>query len=797
MTEKNKKQNKASNQNKTYLDANQPIYKRVENLLSLMTMDEKIAQLGSVWVYEILEGKKFSDKKANALMGNGIGQITRLGGASNLDPPGSARTANQIQRYLVTSTRLGIPAIIHEESCSGYMAKGATCFPQTIGVASTWEPELIETMGSVIKEQMRSVGAHQALAPVLDITRDARWGRVEETFGEDPYLVSRMGVSYIKGVQGRNWKKGIIATGKHFVGHGVSEGGMNWAPPHIPRREMREVFIAPFEAAVKEAEIASIMPAYHELDGIPCHSLKELLREILRDQWGFDGVLVSDYFGINTLYEYHHVAKDKNDAARLALEAGVDVELPSTDCYGKPLKAEIERGFIEESLIDTAVMRILKMKFLLGLFENPYVDEKKVTSVFDTTKQRVLAHKIAQKSIVLLKNQGDLLPVRKDITSIAIIGPNADTVRNIIGDYAYPCHIESLIEMSKGKEIFNTPIPEKIELVDNFVPISSILEGVKNRVSGETIVRYAKGCDIRSDSRDGFEEAIEAAKKSEVAVVVVGDKAGLVKDCTSGESRDRANLNLPGIQEELVRAVFETGTPVVVVLINGRPLSINWIAEKIPAVIEAWLPGEEGAHAIADILFGDYNPGGKLPMSFPRSVGQVPVYYNHKPSGGRSHWKGDYVEMSSKPLFPFGYGLSYTSFEYSNIVIVPESISINGQVEISIDVKNTGSSTGDEVVQLYINDVQSEVTRPVKELKGFKRVTLKPGQKKTITFILSITQLGFYNKDMKYVVEPGTIKIMVGSSSEDIRLMGEFEITGKVTEIVNTKKYFTLIRVKW
>ncbi|MFZ3386278.1 MAG: glycoside hydrolase family 3 N-terminal domain-containing protein [Candidatus Hydromicrobium sp.] len=783
-------------QKESYLDASQPVKKRVENLLSLMTLDEKIAQISGIWVYEILEGEQFSANKANIVMKDGIGQITRLGGASNFDPLVSARTANQIQKYLITNTRLGIPAIIHEESCSGYMAKGATCFPQTIGVASTWDPESVEEMGAVIKEQMRSVGAHQALAPVLDVTRDSRWGRVEETFGEDPYLVSKMGASYIKGIQDSDWKKGIMATGKHFVGYGVSEGGMNWAPPHIPQREMREVFMMPFEAAVKEAGIASIMAGYHELDGIPCHSSKELLKEILRDQCGFDGLLVSDYFGINMLYEYHHAAKDKNHAARLAIESGVDVELPSTDCYGKPLKAAVEKGFVKESVIDTSVMRILKMKFLLGLFENPYVDEKKATRVFDTKKQRALAHKIAQKSIVLLKNQGDLLPIRKDIASIAVIGPNADTVRNIIGDYAYPCHVEALIDMSKNKEVFNTPVPEKVELADSFVPISSILERIKDKVFRNTMVHYAKGCDVRNDSRDGFAGAIEAAKKSEVAIVVVGDKSGLIEDCTSGESRDRADLNLPGIQEELIRAVYETGTPVIVVLINGRPLSINWIAENIPSVLEAWLPGEEGAHAVADVLFGDYNPGGKLPISFPRSVGQVPVYYNHKPSGGRSHWKGDYVEMSSKPLFPFGYGLTYTSFEYDNLVITPESTSWNGQVEISVDVKNVGPRGGDEVVQLYVNDVQSEITRPVKELKGFKRITLKPNQKKTVTFILSITQLGFYNKDMKYVVEPGKIKVMIGSSSEDIRLTGEFEITGEITEISGVKKFFTSIRVK-
>ena len=789
---------KVKNNNKRikFLDSSQTSDTRIENLLSKMTLDEKIAQLSGIWVYEVLEGKQFSYDKANVVMKDGIGQITRLGGASNFDPPVSARMANQIQKYLVTNTRLGIPAIIHEESCSGYMAKGATCFPQIIGVASTWDPESAEEMGAVIKEQMRSVGAHQALAPVLDVTRDARWGRVEETFGEDPYLVSKMGTSYIKGIQDSDWKQGVMATGKHFVGYGVSEGGMNWAPGHIPQREMCEVFLLPFEAAVKEAGIASIMAGYHELDGIPCHGSKELLTDILRDQWGFDGLLVSDYFGINMLYDYHHAAKDKDHAAKIALEAGVDVELPSTDCYGKPLKAAVEKGLVKESLIDTVVRRVLKIKFLLGLFENPYVDEEKTAMVFDTPEQRALAHKIAQKSIVLLKNQGDLLPIGKDIASIAVIGPNADTVRNIIGDYAYPCHVEALNEMRENTETFNTPVPEKVELVDSFVPISSILEGIKDRVCRNTMVHYAKGCDVRSDSRDGFAEAIEAAKKSEVAVVAVGDKSGLVEDCTSGESRDRADLNLPGMQEELIRAVYETGTPVIVVLINGRPLSINWIAENMPSVLEAWLPGEEGAGAVADILFGDYNPGGKLPISFPRSVGQVPVYYNHKPSGGRSHWRGDYVEMSSKPLFPFGYGLSYTSFEYSNLVITPKSTSWNGHVEISVDVKNTGSCTGDEVVQLYVNDVQSEMTRPVKELKGFKRINLEPDQRKTVTFILSITQLGFYNNDMKYVVEPGTIKVMAGSSSEDIRLTGEFEITGEVTEISDVKKYFTSIRVK-
>ncbi|WP_035172029.1 glycoside hydrolase family 3 N-terminal domain-containing protein [Caldanaerobius polysaccharolyticus] len=784
-----------SKESALYLDATQPVEKRVEDLLSRMTLDEKIAQLSSVWVYELLDNMEFSVDKAKDLLKDGIGQITRIGGASNLGPKESAQLANEIQRYLIENTRLGIPALVHEESCSGYMAKGATCFPQTIGVASTWNTELVKQMGSVIREQMKAVGAHQALAPLMDVARDARWGRVEETFGEDPYLISEMGVSYIEGLQGGNIKDGIMATVKHFVGYGFSEGGMNWAPAHIPERELREVFLLPFEAAVKKAKTASVMAAYHELDGIPCHGSKKLLTQILRNEWGFDGLVVSDYFGVNMLYEYHHVARDKGEAAKIALQAGVDIELPSRDCYGLPLKEAVQKGLVEEALIDEVVRRILRMKFLSGVFENPYVDVEKAAEVFDTPDQRKLAYKLAQQSIVLLKNQGDLLPLKKDIKSIAVIGPNADSVRNIIGDYAYPCHIESLVETKEQSNVFNTPVPDKVSLVDNFVPIKSILEGIKGKISPETELYYAKGCEVTGDDKDGFAEAIEAAKKSDVAIVVVGDKAGLTDDCTSGESRDRADLNLPGVQQELVEAIYNTGTPTVVVLVNGRPLSINWISQHIPAIIEAWLPGEEGAAAVADVLFGDYNPGGKLPVSFPRSVGQVPVYYNHKPSGGRSHWKGDYVEMSTKPLYPFGYGLSYTKFEFSNLEIAPSEVYGDGKVRISVDVQNAGKLEGDEVVQLYVRNEVSNVTRPVKELKGFKRVSLRPGEKKKVVFELSVSQLGFYDEDMRYVVQPGTVKVMIGSSSEDIKVAGEFKVTGKTVQVGESKEFFTKVEV--
>ncbi|MCS7222076.1 MAG: glycoside hydrolase family 3 N-terminal domain-containing protein [Anaerolineae bacterium] len=776
-----------------YLDPTQPIERRVDDLLSRMTLDEKLAQLSGVWVYELLENMTFSEEKARKLIGNGIGQITRIAGASNLGPADSAKLANRIQTFLIENTRLRIPAIVHEECCSGYMAKGATCFPQIIGLASTWEPELAEEMTSVIRTQMRAAGAHQGLAPVLDVTRDPRWGRVEETFGEDPYLVSRMGISYVQGLQGPDLKRGIIATGKHFVGYGMSEGGLNWAPAHLSPRELREVFITPFEAAIKEARLASIMNAYHELDGIPCGSSKELLTELLRDQLGFDGIVVSDYMAINMLAEYHHIAKDKSEAASWALKAGIDIELPSTDCYGEPLRKAIQDGAITESLINEAVRRILKMKFLLGLFEHPYVDVERVSEVFETSEQRMLARRIAQKSIVLLKNEGSLLPLKKDLASIAVIGPNADSIRNMLGDYAYPAHIEIMEWMRRGA--IETPAPSEMDLSDIYVPMTSVLEGIRGKISPQTRLFYAKGCEVTGESKEGFAEAIEIAKKSEVAVLVVGDKSGLTPDCTSGEFRDCADLRLPGVQEELVQAIYETGTPVVVVLITGRPYAISWMAEHVPAIVEAWLPGEEGGHAVADVLFGDYNPGGKLPITFPRAAGQVPIFYSHKPSGGRSFLYGDYVSLSAKPLFPFGHGLSYTRFEFENLQIIPDQVSVEGKVQISVDIKNVGERAGEEVVQLYTHDVLASVTRPVKELKGFKRIALEPGEKKTVTFTLSASQLGFYNREMEFVVEPGAIEVMIGSSSEDIRLTGKFEIVGETTKVGAAKAFFTIVDV--
>ncbi len=776
-----------------HMDASLSVEARVSALIAEMTLDEKIAQLGSYWIYEVLEGTTFSAAKAGKLFSSGVGQITRMGGASNVKPTESVVLANSIQKFLIDNTRLGIPAVIHEECCSGYMARGATVFPQAIGVASMWEPKLVEEMADVIRRQMRSVGAHHALSPVLDVARDARWGRVEETFGEDPYLVARMGVAYVRGLQGQTLHNGIVATGKHFVGYGASEGGMNWAPPHIAGREMRDVYLFPFEAAVREGKMASMMNGYHELDGVPCGSNKELLTTILRDEWGFDGTVVSDYFAITMLDEYHHVASSKQDAAFAALDAGLDVELPFTDSYGSPLREAVLAGKIPESLVDVSLRRVLTQKFALGLFDNPYVDNLAV--VFDTPDERKLAREIAQKSIVLLKNEGNLLPLNKQLSSIAVIGPNADSIRNLFGDYAYPAHVETLLESKNKSNVFNQPLPDNIHAIDDFIPAMSILSGIKAQVSATTQIHYAKGCAVNDTVTDGFAEAVEAARQAQVAIVVVGDKAGLTDDCTSGEARDRADLQLPGVQSQLVKAIYDTGTPIVLVMINGRPVSLGWIAESVPAILEAWFPSEEGGNAVADVLFGDVNPGGKLPITFPRSVGQVPIYYGHKPSGGRSHWKGDYVETSSKPLYPFGFGLSYTQFEFSNLRLDEATAPVGGEITVQIDVTNVGERSGDEVVQLYIRQNATTVTRPVKELKGFQRVTIEPQQMQTVSFCLKINQLGFYDQAQKFVVEPGKVEIMVGNSSQDIPCTGEFEILGSKTEIHASKVFFSESRV--
>lgn len=766
---------------KAHMNPQLPPHERASLLLKEMTVEEKVAQLGSIWAYEVQTQDAFDPVKANRLFANGMGEVTRLGGCTSLKPEAAARLGNQIQRALVEETRLGIPALIHEESCAGYLTAGADIFPQAIGIAASFDPELAARMGEIIREQMMALGARQALAPLLDVTRDPRWGRTEETYGEDPYLVSRMGVRYIQGLQGDSLADGLLATGKHFVGYGMCEGGMNWAPPHIAPRELEEVYLFPFEAAVREAKLHAIMPAYHELDGIPCHINHDMLRRTLRERWGFDGLLVSDYFAIQQVMRYHHACADYADAARRALEAGMDVELPSTICYGQPLLDAVREGSIPEALLDESVLRMLTCKFALGLFENPYVDVTKVAQHFRNADQRQFAYTSAVKTITLLKNDG-ILPLKKADMHIAVIGPNADQVRNMLGDYSYPAHVEYIIDQNHDN-FAGTPTPDTQRDPDAALPeMDSILTGLRKKLP-DACIEYAMGCGIEEGDDALLAEAISLAERADIVIAVMGDKAGMVRGCTSGETRDRVSLELPGHQQALLKAVHATGKPIIGVLIHGRPFALKWEDEHLNALLTAWLPGQEGSRAVADVLSGDVSPAGRLPITFPRHVGQIPTYYAHRPSGGRSYWKTEYVDESNLPLYPFGYGLSYTHFTYSDLHL-PQSIPTDGVLCGAFTLTNDGAMDGDEVVQLYIQDLlAADVTRPVKELKGFLRVSLRRGESKRIRFEVDARQLAFLNSAMEYVVEPGEMRLMLGRSSADICLESAFRLEGRTMSI--------------
>jgi beta-glucosidase len=745
---------------------------RVRELLANMSLEEKVAQLQSISIDMLLDGREFSEEKAQKLLRYGIGEITRVGGSRvGLSPREAARIVNKVQRFLVEKTRLGIPAIVHEECLAGLMALTATVFPQAIALASTWDPDLIYRVASAIREQVLSIGARHCLSPVLDLCRDARWGRCEETYGEDPYLVASIGYAYVRGLQGDDISRGVVATTKHFAGHGFSEGGRNIAQVHLGVREFREQHLYPFEVAIRVGRALAVMPAYHEIDGVPCHSNKELLTDILRYYWGFKGVVVSDYGAIPQLSTIHRVAKDCVDAFRIALESGVDMNLPNVICFDELVKA-VRDGIVSESIVDRAVERILGLKYMLGLFDKPYIDESKVQEVLDSEGYRTLALEVAKKSIVLLKNDG-ILPLSKNVKRIAVIGPNANEPRNMLGDYHYDAHLSR----------------DSVS-----VKVVTVLEGILNKVSRDTEVLYAKGCDVASMDRSGFVEALKIAKESDVVIAVMGEKSGLdprwfgktfeETQYTSGEGVDRASLRLPGVQEELVKEIHNLGKPIILILINGRPLAISPILSYVNAVLEAWFPGEEGGNAIADILFGDYSPSGRLPVSMPYDVGQIPIYYSRKPSSFR-----EYIEYQAKPLFPFGYGLSYTEFRYSNLAIDPIEVNPFGYIKIVVDVENIGRFNAEETIQLYISKEYSSVTRPVKELKGFKKIFIKAGEKRRVVFTLPTEILAFYDRYMRLVIEPGEYNVMIGRNSEDIVLKGRFKVVGE-TAIVSERKHY-------
>jgi beta-xylosidase len=742
-----------------YRDSKLPVEQRVADLLSRMTLEEKIAQLVGTWQTGLppASSARFVDNNGNfdpalaaVALKNGLGEMTRP--SANRGPRQEAEFTNAVQKWLRQHTRLAIPVIFHEECLHGEVAPGGTSYPQAIALASTWDPALVHDVFTATAAEVRARGAQQCLAPVLGLARDPRWGRTEETYGEDPYLVSRIGVAAIEGFQGPGPfidNEHVIATAKHFAVHSQPEGGTNVAPGNYSERVIREYFLKPFKSAVREAGVGAVMASYNEIDGIPAHSDTHLLTGILRQEWGFRGIVVSDYFGITQLRTVHHVVATDAEAAKMALEAGVDMELPSADAFTH-LEALVKSGGVSQSYIDRAVARVLRMKFLTGLFDDPYVDPDYAVKITGDAAHRRLALKAAHEALTLLKDDGNLLPL--DISKykrIAVIGPNAADV--YLGEYS-------------GQP------PQSV----------SILQGIKDKVGSRSEVLYSLGCKITETppvwdankvvlgdpvlNARRIEEAVQVARKADVIILALGGNEQTSREAWApNHLGDRESLDLLGNQDDLVRAMLATGKPVVVVLIHGRPNSINYIAAHVPAILDGWYLGQEGGTAVADVLFGDYNPGGHLPITVPRSVGQLPDYYYQKPSAKRG-----FVDGSVTPLFPFGWGLSYSTFQYSNLRLAPATIGTQGETTVSVDITNTSRLRGDEVVQLYIRDEVSSVTRPVEELRGFQRVTLDPGETKTVHFHLGFPELSFLNRDMHRVVEPGNFKIMVGGNSVDL-----------------------------
>jgi len=775
----------AQPQSPIYKDSHQPVERRVEDLLARMTLEEKVAQLETVW-----EGKSklqtasgdFSPDLASKNFPNGIGGFARpsdyrgvaksngaagaSGEAVNRDARQTAEYISAAQHWAVERTRLGIPILMHEESLHGYVARGATSFPQAIAIASTFDPDLATRIFSVAAREARARGATLVLAPVVDISRDPRWGRIEETFGEDTYLTTQMGLGAIRGFQGPTLPlpaDKVFVTLKHFTGHGWPEAGTNVGPAHVGERELREDFFPPFEAAVKNFPIQSVMASYNEIDGIPSHSNGWLLNGVLRGEWGYRGAVVSDYYGIRELVTRHHMFADVKPAAERAIISGVDVETPDPEGYVH-LPELVREGRVPMALVDQAVRRVLTLKFQAGLFENPYPDPATAQSKTATPDAIALARDAAAKAIVLLKNEGGLLPLESGrIRRMAVVGTHAKDTP--IGGYSdVPGHVVS------------------------------VLEGIQEASRGRFAVDYSEGVRITEGhcwscdeiklaspvlNRKLIAAAVQTAKKADVVVMVLGDNEQTSREAwAETHLGDRSSLDLLGQQEDLARAIFALHKPTVVVLLNGRPLSVNYLAEKAPALVEGWYLGQETGHGVADVLFGKVNPGGKLPVTIARSVGQLPIFYNHKPTSHRG-----YLFDTTQPLYPFGYGLSYTSFDVSAPRVLTPSIAANESAQVAVDVANTGGRAGDEVVQLYLHDDEASVTRPVIQLIRFQRITLQPGERRTVTFTLTPHDLALWNPGMVKVVEPGTFTLFSGPNSVNLK-SAKLTVTGTAPFVI-------------
>jgi beta-glucosidase len=738
--------------------------RRVRDLLSRMTLQEKADQMLCVWQQKaatlVNDSGNFDLEKAKgAFKRRSIGQVGRPSDAAGgRNARESAELTNAIQRFFLEHSRLGIPTIFHEECLHGHAAMDATSFSQPIGLGATFNPRLVEKLFTMTAYEARVRGTHQALTPVVDVARDPRWGRVEETYGEDPYLVARLGMAAVNGFQGdRKFadKRRVIATLKHFAAHGQPESGMNCAPVNVSLRVLRETFLSTFRACIEEAGAISVMASYNEIDGVPSHANRWLLRDVLRKEWGFKGFVVSDYYAIWELSyrpdtHGHHVATDKREACALAVKAGVNIELPDPDCY-LHLVDLVKKGVLKESQLDELVTPMLYWKFKLGLFDDPYVDPDEAERVVGCDEHRKLALQAARETITLLKNDGSLAPLNPaELKTIAVIGPNSG--RCLHGGYS-------------GVPKHNV----------------SVLDGIKAKVGDRVNVVYSEGCQITKpghwnqdavfpsdpeEDRRKIAEAVKVASAADVIVLCIGGNELTSREAWNlNHMGDRTNLELLGRQQELIDALVATGKPIIALLFNGRPLSIARLSQQVPVIFECWYLGQETGHAVAEVLFGDYTPGGKLPITIPRSVGHLPSFYNYKPSARRG-----YLFDDVSPLYPFGYGLSYTTFAFDPPRLEKNKLRSNGRTRVSVNVTNTGSRPGDEVVQMYIRDVVSSVTRPVKELKGFERVSLQPGETKKVSFEITPDRLAFYGIDMKFVVEPGQFEIMIGNSSRDADL---------------------------
>jgi beta-glucosidase len=746
-----------------YRDATAPIARRVDDLLSRMSLEEKAAQMTCIWrqkdelLLDDAGNLDVNKSRKNFGHGHGIGQIGRIsdsgGGKSARE---MAELTNAIQDFFIHNTRLGVPVFFHEECLHGLAGPQATSFPQPIGLAATFDPDLVRRLYSMTAAEARSRGAHQALTPVVDVARDPRWGRVEETFGEDPYLVSEMGVAAVQGLQGGGEfldKSNLVATLKHFAAHGQPESGNNCAPANVSERVLRETFLFPFQEAIRRGGALSVMASYNEIDGVPSHANTWLLRQVLRDEWGFAGPVVSDYYAIRELAERpelygHHIAADGKEAALLAVRAGVNIELPEPDCYWH-LTTLVRDGLLAESELDELVTPLLELKFKLGLFEDPYVDPESAEQIAEDESHRELALEAARKTITLLKNDGLAPLALEEIKSIAVIGPNAD--RELLGGYSgRPKHR------------------------------STVLEGIRQRVGDAATVLHHEGCQITiggswwqdevvpSDpvkDREMIREAVEIARQADVVVLAIGGNEQTSREAWAvNHLGDRTDLNMVGRQDELVDAIAATGKPIVALVVGGRPLSIGNVVSKASAVFQCWYLGQETGRAIAEALFGDINPSGKLPITMPRSVGHLPAFYNHKPSARRG-----YLFDDVSPLFPFGFGLSYSEFRFGAPRLEESVIGPNDSTRVLVDVTNAGDRAGDAVVQVYIRDLVSSVTRPVKELKAFQRVPLATGETRTVELAITPEKLAFWDIDMRYRVEPGDFAIMVGPDSADLQ----------------------------